>query len=551
MSCFSGTITNETWVPSTIPIPAVHLPDTLTTYSHTDNNHIEAATNCLNVLNNATIADHCEAMPSSVVDHFLEACIREYEQTGAKEAIRILHYSLIYYCVTVINVDECVFDHYFYFCDEKAPDDADFPVWLIILIVCSVILIIAIICICCYFLVFAKKKKRKKDKKDGTRLISHHKFGADVFVHDNEAMHETAFVRDSHVGIGGPSFEHEGRDSPDFRLHHESHAIDTDDLFETPIMFIGAPPAETFDHEHKHSETSAKVQQFQSPLQRFLGRSVVHKPGQIEHIDVSPPSKVNHDRIKHDRVETKHDIDKSSHQAASSILDKAWQDERPSSPHPPPDTQNVHPQGTRPKVFKDSVHGEHGQAHTSFSTFRVKKGHAPAIDAPTSIRGRHSPDIFKETPSESNSPHIVTKYHHARHSEVEPAGISEEAKSSLTFSRNIHPEVYDDAHGHPSLFRAREAPLPLLEDDQSSAFSSSRGSTPPEGAKREKKKKSKQKGTSEKDSSIPSPWEKYKATLPPPIGKTKGRKKSSKVKPKETRKGGILGDTDFEEQTKL
>ncbi|XP_053400320.1 uncharacterized protein LOC123558658 [Mercenaria mercenaria] len=549
----SDTITNETWVPSTIPIPAIHLPDALTTYSRTKSNYTTAAADCLAEINNETIANNCEAMASSLVDHFLEACIREYKRAGAKEATRIMHYSLVYYCVTVIGVNDCLFDHYFYFCDEKAPDDKGFPIWIIILIIVICILIIAIIVVCCCFFVCMKKKKGRKHREGEVTLISQRNFENKLYMeHDNEGMHEgmheTAFGRETHTRIG---VHFGGSDSPAyFNSAHSSRrpSVDTDDLFESPVMFISSPPTETLDTEDRHNvhgeAPSSQRPRFSTALKRFLGRkSVGMYDEHIQHIDVGTPSADGDDNT-HKATEAKgHVTETVVPQSVKELFHKEQQSERSSSPHPAPDTENVHPKGTRPKVLHDTHHDAHAHAFTPFSTFGRKEHSTPAhaADAPTSIRGRHSPHFFSTEAERTHHTEDETKVKHVPGSSESP---------NIRFSRNIHPDPHDYAEVHGSLFGSRGKPLPLLDDFSGESGTNSRSSTPglkqPEEALKTKKKKVKSPVTT--DPSITSPWEKYVAPLPTSLKKGT-KKKSSKVKPKTTKEQDIVCDMDNEDQT--
>lgn len=526
-----------------------------------------AATDCLNVLNNETFAKNCDAISSGVVDHFLEACIRDHQRVGSKEATRIMHYSLIYYCVTVAGVDDCLYDGLFYFCDRKGTDDSEFPVWLIILIVVICVLIIAIVIVCCCFCICLKKNKRKHIDRE-PRLISNRKFKNELFMHhDNEGMHaslphpedihETAFGWETSTGIG-PHFAHDDRDLTDDGHHihiNRRPSIDTDDLFESPVLFIGQPPSETQDHEdryhHMHGDTSRdnKTSRFSTAFNRFIGkRSINPHQEHIEHIDVGSRIRTTDEASAH-QMDGKHEVPHT----VKEMIDKTLQSDRPFSPHPPPSTENTHPNGSRLKTLHDIHYDTDGNA--PFSTFgrREIKSPAHAPFAPTSLRGRHSPDLFsreRHGHDESESPQLTLKFPH------EEYGMSKEtnepALPNILFSRNIHPNPRDYAQVHESLFGTREHPLPLLDNDfsDSSSKASSRASTPQ--SKGAKKKKSKSKSSAITDPSITSPWQKYKATLPSPLKKMKDtkQKKSSKVKPKMTQEKQVLHD-DNEEQTRL
>lgn len=150
--------TSSPWLPSSIPVPDIPTPSVLTAYGrHEVPDYTAAATACLDIIKNETISVTCSVLSSSTVDHFLEACIRDYERIGEVEAQRILQSTLIYYCATAMGVDECKFEGYFYFCTE-VEESAEFPLIIIAAGAGGLLLLLLILLI-----VFLKKKKKNKE----------------------------------------------------------------------------------------------------------------------------------------------------------------------------------------------------------------------------------------------------------------------------------------------------------------------------------------------------------------------------------------------------
>jgi hypothetical protein len=309
------------------------------------------------------------------------------------------------------------------------------------------------------------------------------------------------------------------------------------------------------DNEHKNgrNETSTDENfQFSTTLNRFLGRkSVEPHQGHIEHIDVDPNSKTTDDDEKTNRDKHQKGDKPVVPHTVKEMFHKTLQSDRPFSPHPPPNSDNEHPNGSRFKEHHDNQHEIDEHLKSPLRTFGQREitspAHAP--NAPTSLRGRHSPDLFsRERQGGSGSPQITPRLRRGEH------GVSREHNESpnIHFSRNVHPNPHDFSQIHEDLFGSRDKPLPLLDSDFSAAssLSSSRASTPRLDDVKKKKKKQKSLLTTT-DSSLTSPWEKYKATLPSPLKKMRDtkKKKSSKVKPKKALED--LPPNDKEEQTRL
>lgn len=462
--------------------------------------YTSAATSCLAVISNTTIANNCDAVTSSVTDHFLEACIREYERAGSEHATTILQYSLIYYCVVVTGVNECSFDRYFYFCDDQAPEDSGFAIWMIlVLVIVLFILITAIIVV-----IRCKKKKSQKDE-HGTTLISRQGLDRAILnMYDNEATTETSFMKETHIGIGATALPHAGRDSPGqwSQSSRRQSIISTHDFFESPIMFIGSPPMDTLAYEdggNVHIGSPPPTDQHISPLRKFFRKkSIGPSHGHVEHIHVHSASQ---DRLSNPL---------SSNQMKSTVtemLQKARESESPQSPHPQPNY-------SASAVFRDQ--------QTPVPTF--------SADAPKSLFGTTSPEPkFGETTEKS----------YAHPTRLGTFTSSAWAKPNQKFPRNIHASSERNEHVHTTSGRSTDSALPILKDD--SFISDSRGATPGEQGISTKS----QKGNPQIEST--TPWSKYTATLPPPMGKATEGKNTSKGEPKTPKVKNRLDSMDRDE----
>lgn len=181
------------WLPSSIPVPDSPTTATLTAYSRSTSNRVAAnytaaASACIAVIKNDTIANSCNSVASGVIDHFLEACIRDYDRIGEVEAQRILESTVIYYCATAMGVDECKFKGYFYFCLEEEDDAAGLPIAImaaagIAVILLTLVIITLIRCM--------KTQKNKGERYPGLMLVSNTKFNAKGL---KRTTTETSFV---------------------------------------------------------------------------------------------------------------------------------------------------------------------------------------------------------------------------------------------------------------------------------------------------------------------------------------------------------------------
>lgn len=494
---FSGTITNDTWVPSTIPIPVIDLPDTLTPYSRSVTEYTSAATSCLAVLNNATIVNKCDEITSSVTDHFLEACIREFERAGSEHATTILHYSLIYYCVVGIGVDECSFDRYFYFCDDQA-EDSLFAIWMIILIMFIVVFILIIIIVICW-----KKKKAQKDE-HGTTLISRQRFDRTTLnMCDNEAMTETSFMKETHTGIGATGLPHAGRDSPEqwsssAQSSRRQSVISTRDFFQSPIMFIGSPPLDTLAYEdgNVHSDSPSTTDQHISPLRKFFRKKSIG-PSHVDHIHVHSASQ---DQLSNPL---------SSNQmkaTVSEMLQTAHDTAGPQSPHPQPN-------------------------YSSSSIIRGQQTPVPTFgaDAPKSLFGTASPE------PKFGGTTFAKPFNYTQPARLGAFASSGWAMSNKKSSRNIHSSPEGNEHVHTAVVGSKDDPF----------ISDSRGATPGEHggvSTKSQNEKPQIESTCE-----PTPWSKYTATLPPPMRKATEDKNAPKGETKHPKVKNLLDNLDMDE----
>ncbi|XP_045166456.2 uncharacterized protein LOC123529924 [Mercenaria mercenaria] len=199
----AGTISGLTgasnpWVPSSIPVPDISTANTLTAYGRSSSNSVltnytAAATACLDVIKNDNISTTCSVLSSGTIDHFLEACIRDYDRIGEQEAQRILESTLIYYCATAMGGDECQFVGYFYFCKDVEEEAAGLPLIIIAAAAGGALLLIGLI-----ILIICLKKKKQKEKERAAAeddpslsLVSNTKFNTTALRRNTT---ETSFV---------------------------------------------------------------------------------------------------------------------------------------------------------------------------------------------------------------------------------------------------------------------------------------------------------------------------------------------------------------------
>ena len=221
---FSGTESSSLWQASTIPIPDIYIPSTLRTDGSRD--YTQAATDCLDVLNEGNFTEHCTDVSSSLKDHFLEACIRDYSAMGGQNATSVMLSALIFYCQGALDVSECSLSGFFDFCKPTEEGPGTGIIWIIIAIIAALlIIIILVICV----VIYKKKQKRK-------RLI-------DDTMTDIDGFHTLSSKGGYfHPGLESETSFMEGRPGSSWSAGRRS--VDSADsrFFESPVMFLGAPP---------------------------------------------------------------------------------------------------------------------------------------------------------------------------------------------------------------------------------------------------------------------------------------------------------------------
>ena len=178
------------------------------------------------MLNEGNFTKHCENTSSSLKDHFLEACIRDYDTMGAENATNVMLSVLIFYCQGIYNVDECSLPGFFDYCRPTVEPEDGFYWWIIIIIVVVLIIIIVIVVIC---ICKIKKKNHMVDNRVNETAFGNYPLSNKGIFSHHEFEYET-------------SFNEEGAD--DFRLLGRRRSLESTDLpfFESPVMFLGAPP---------------------------------------------------------------------------------------------------------------------------------------------------------------------------------------------------------------------------------------------------------------------------------------------------------------------
>ena len=199
--CLLAGLTNASlpWTPSSIPVPDIPSVKTLTAYGRSvgnspQTNYTAAAKACLEVVQNSNFTASCSILSSGTVDHFLEACIRDYERVGEQQAQMLLESTLIYYCVAAMGADECKFIGYFYFCEDLEEESAAaFPIIIIAAAVAGLLLLLGLILLICCI----KKKKKEKERAAAAEddpslsLVSNTKFNTTALRRNTT---ETSFV---------------------------------------------------------------------------------------------------------------------------------------------------------------------------------------------------------------------------------------------------------------------------------------------------------------------------------------------------------------------
>ena len=175
---------------ATIPVTDIYTPTTLRTGDTT--NYTQAAIDCLEVLNEGNFSENCGDMGSSLKDHYIESCIRDYDSANPQGSTETTLSNLIFYCQAALEVDECKFTGFLDFCQPTDETDEEANIMIFIFAGAGAcLLILIIIIICCW-----KKKQKKKKKVEGLLVLD-----ADGFTtlsggaHSNPFMeNETSFV---------------------------------------------------------------------------------------------------------------------------------------------------------------------------------------------------------------------------------------------------------------------------------------------------------------------------------------------------------------------
>jgi len=308
------------WQPSTIPIKNINAPATLTTYDRiAPVNYSVAAANCLAVFQHDNLTEHCGSVPSAIRDHHLEACIREHDRNS--NATTVMLNSIIFYCVTAMQVSECKFKEYFYFCDDTpGAEETPFPMWVIGVAAGGVLLIAAVVAA-----ILIRKWLKKRQHENDLEELDHHY----TLLHNKNV--NTRFNR---AKLGNVNRQRET--SFNFDSSRPSSSAWSDDgrmsqasvgsrFFESPIMFTIAAPMDT------HVARSG------SPFNIFK-KHVEVKP---ESIAVSPIGKVPEKFKKKEDFSKVKTEGKSTFSAISKLISKARKDAgaksaEPESPHPEP-----------------------------------------------------------------------------------------------------------------------------------------------------------------------------------------------------------------------
>ena len=225
LGIFSGTNSTSLWKIATAPVTDIYQPVTLRTDSST--NYTQGATDCLEVLNEGNLTEHCGAMSSSLKDHFLESCIRDYDVMDPQSATDTMLKVLVFYCQVALEVDECSLSGFLDFCPPvEAEEEASIMIFIFAAAGGGLVLliIIIIIIICC------KKKQKKKKQVEGL-LVDANGFS---MLGSNGNINP--------AGDSETSFSDGRRPSSSFSGGRRSVSSIGSSLFESPMMFAGAPP---------------------------------------------------------------------------------------------------------------------------------------------------------------------------------------------------------------------------------------------------------------------------------------------------------------------
>ena len=214
-------------------------------------------------------------MSSSLKDHFLEACIRDYDGMDPQASSDTMLNNLIFYCHVALEVDECSFSGFLDFCPPvEAEEEADIMIFIFAAAGGGLLLIILliIIIICC-------KKKQKKKKQVEDLLLDVNGFsalGSDGNL--NRANSET-------------SFSNGHRPSSSYSGGRRSVSSIGSSLFESPMMFSGAPPDRfTYGDSRSQSRNSLTGSRAGSTSAIDIMVSPHPEPGPIDNRNVTASS---------------------------------------------------------------------------------------------------------------------------------------------------------------------------------------------------------------------------------------------------------------------
>ena len=350
-------------------------------------------------------------MTSSVKDFFLEACIREYERAGSEDAMKILQYSLIYYCVMVSGTSECSFEDYFYFCEEEDSSTSPFAFWIFIVIAVAVLLIVTVIIVVCY----KKKQAAKRKEVEEEELVS--EVRNTKFRVTKLRTRETSFMSTSSTRIASPTWTDDGRRSA---ASVSSRGSIDSRFFESPIMFIGSPPSSTHDVGRSPTPSSSRGW---SPLSFFSNkRSVSPGPVNIK-VTESPSGNMNErtQSVQKDKKEPTVPVESGKKAALTKMLQIARENAGTTSPHPVNPSNKVtapKPQPVSSRRLSSPESTPLPSANTSAPTsiFGARGTPLPKFSAPTSIFGTRDtpqPKFSQGTPntkeSDARMPSVAAK----------------------------------------------------------------------------------------------------------------------------------------------
>ena len=160
-SSVSGIQSTTLWQMSTIPVKYIFTPTTLRADDTT--NYLQAAKDCLEILNEGNFSENCGDVGSSFKDHYIESCIRDYDSANPQGSTETTLSNLIFYCQAALEIDECKFNGFLDFCQPTDEIEEDINIMIIILAGAgALLLLLIIIIICCW-----RKKQKKKRVAEG------------------------------------------------------------------------------------------------------------------------------------------------------------------------------------------------------------------------------------------------------------------------------------------------------------------------------------------------------------------------------------------------